>query len=105
MRKGLTFIIVLMAGMFILSCQSAKNDQEKSENVAVVVEKTIHIAGMHCDMCVASIEKGVGELEGIESVTASLNDSTAVVKFDESLIEMADIEKAIERRGYSVKKE
>jgi Cu+-exporting ATPase len=105
MKKGLTFLIVLLVGVFVLSCQSAKNGREKSDEPAVVVEKTIHIGGMHCDMCVASIEKGVGELEGIESVTASLNDSTTIVKYDESKVEMDDIENAIVRRGYTIKKE
>lgn len=104
MKKGLTFLIVVIAGIFFLGCQSANKNQEKPEE-AVVVEKTLHISGMHCDMCEASIEKGINELDGIESVQASWNDSTAIVKYDESVASMDDIEKAIERRGYSVKKE
>lgn len=103
MKKGLTFLIVLLAGLFALSCQSAKNDEGKSDEAAVVVEKTIHIGGMHCDMCEASIEKGINELDGIEHVEASWNDSITVVKYDESVTSMEDIEKAIEKRGYSVK--
>ena len=58
---------------------------------------------MHCDMCVASIKKGVTELDGVVSVEVSLNDSTAVVSFDKSKVEQAKIEKAIEKRGYSIK--
>ncbi|NIU01372.1 MAG: heavy metal transporter, partial [Nitrosopumilaceae archaeon] len=57
-----------------------------------MVEKTVHVGGMHCDMCEASIEKGINELEGIESVQASWNDSVAVVKYDESLASVEDIE-------------
>ena len=102
MKKGLAYLIVLIAGMFILSCQSAKNNQEESQ--AAVVEKTVHISGMHCDMCEASIEKGINELDGIEYVEASWNDSITVVKYDENVTSMEDIEKAIEKRGYSVKK-
>jgi copper chaperone CopZ len=54
-------------------------------------------------MCVQSIEKGVNQLKGIEFVKANLNDSTAKVKFDVSKTNIAEIEKAIEKRGYSVK--
>jgi len=102
MKKGLTFLIVVIAGIFVLGCQSANKNQEKPEE-AVVVEKTVHISGMHCDMCEASIEKGINELEGIEHVQASWNDSTAIVKYDESVTTMDDIQKAIKKRGYSVK--
>jgi copper chaperone CopZ len=52
---------------------------------------------------VASIEKGINQLEGIETVTASLSDSTAVVVFDESKSSLGQIEAAIESRGYKVK--
>ena len=45
----------------------------------------------------------VNELEGISFVKASLNDSTAIVKFDASKTDLAQIEKAIEKRGYKVK--
>lgn len=104
MKKGLTLLIVVIAGIFFLGCQSANKNQEKSGE-AVVVEKTVHISGMHCDMCEASIEKGINELDGIESVQASWNDSTAIVKYDESVTGMDDIQKAVEKRGYSVKSE
>jgi copper chaperone CopZ len=54
-------------------------------------------------MCVASVTKGVNELEGIESVVVSLNDSTAVVSFKSNKVELSQIEKAIEARGYTIK--
>ena len=106
MKKELIFLSVLITGLFFLGCQSTGNNQEKSgeSGEAVVVEKTFHISGMHCDMCEASIEKGINELQGIEHVQASWNDLIAIVKFDESVTKMDDIQKAIEKRGYSVKK-
>lgn len=102
--KKLIYLIVLMA---FVSCQSGnKNQNAKDEIVKApveVVETTINVGGMHCDMCVSSIEKGVNQLEGIEFVKASLNDSTATVKFDAKKTNLAEIEKAIEKRGYSIK--
>lgn len=99
----IVFVIVLM---ILVSCQPGSKNQatEQSATPAVeVVETTLNIGGMHCDMCVASIEKGVSELAGIEFVKANLGDSTAVVKFDASKIQLAEIEQAIEKRGYTIK--
>ncbi len=77
--------------------------EEPAAESAQIVETTINIGGMHCDMCVTSIEKGVNELDGIITVKASLNDSNAVVSYDAQKLDLAEIEKAIEKRGYAVK--
>ena len=99
-------IIYLLAILIFVSCQSGNKNKQEEKPVAEsaqVVESTINIGGMHCDMCVASVEKGVKELDGIVSVAVSLTDSTAVVSYDKSKVELAKIEKAIEARGYSIK--
>ena len=103
MRK-IFYLFVLLA---FVACQTGSKNQQSNENTknapAQIVETTINVSGMHCNMCVESIEKGVGQLNGIEYVKASLNDSTATVKFDASKTNEAEIEKAIEKRGYSIK--
>lgn len=100
-------LLLIIGILFFLGCQSGNKEKKQSDGTPIdtpmLVEKTVHVGGMHCDMCEASIKKGINELEGIESVTASWNDSVAVVKYDESLTTMTDIEKAIEKRGYTVK--
>lgn len=102
-----TKLLLMIGILFFLGCQSANKEKEDSEDTPIdtplLVEKTVHIGGMHCDMCEASIEKGINELDGIEHVEASWNDSITVVKYDENVTSMEDIEKAIEKRGYSVK--
>ena len=103
MMKNLFYLFILVA---FVSCQSGnKNVKEEKtgEQPVQVVETNINIGGMHCDMCVASVTKGVNELEGIESVVVSLNDSTAVVTYNANKVELAQIEKAIESRGYTIK--
>ncbi len=98
----LFYLTILFA---LVACQSGpKSQQQDTSAKAQIVETTIDVGGMHCDMCVKSIEKGVKELDGITSVKASLNDSIAVVKFDSSKTNLTEIQKAIEKRGYSVKK-
>lgn len=101
--KSLFYLFILLA---VISCQSGNKsakEEKTAEPQVQLVEATIQIGGMHCDMCVASVTKGVNELEGIESVVVSLNDSTAVVTFNENKVELAQIEKAIQNRGYSIK--
>ncbi|HSO89485.1 MAG TPA: heavy metal-associated domain-containing protein [Draconibacterium sp.] len=98
------FYLIIVLGM--VSCQSGnKNVQQEKTTTAPVqtVEATINIGGMHCENCVASVEKGVKALDGIESVTVSLNDSIAVVSFDGSKVQLTQIEEAIKSRGYSIK--
>jgi Cu+-exporting ATPase len=101
--KKLFYLLIILV---FASCQSGnKKVQEEKTTIepVQVVETTINIRGMHCENCVASVEKGVTELEGVVSVVVSLNDSNAVVSYDGSKVELAEIEKAIESRGYSIK--
>jgi Cu+-exporting ATPase len=98
-------LLLLFAIIGLISCNSgnekAATDSAKS---AEIVESTINIGGMHCENCVASVTKGINGLEGIENVVVTLSDSTAVVKYDVSKLELGAIEKAVEKRGYTVKK-
>jgi copper ion binding protein len=100
--KKLLFLIVIVA---FVSCQTGnkKAESKVSEIETVkVAESTVNIGGMHCANCVASVEKGINSLAGIESVAVSLNDSNAIVKFDASQTDLAAIKKAIEKRGYTI---
>jgi Cu+-exporting ATPase len=101
--KKVFYLLILLV---FVSCQSGnkniKEEKTVTEQVSVV-EATINIGGMHCENCVASVEKGVKALNGIESVTVSLNDSTAIISFDASKVELAQIEEAIKSRGYIIK--
>jgi copper chaperone len=99
-------LIYLLIILFFASCQSGNQkvqDEKSAKEPVQLVETTINIRGMHCENCVASVNKGVNELEGIVSVEVSLNDSNAVVAYDGSKVQLAEIEKAIESRGYSIK--
>lgn len=103
--KKLIYLFVILT---FVSCDSGNkntNPDKKATEPAEVVEIMINISGMHCDMCVVSIEKGINELTGIEYVKANLADSTVVIKLDVSKTNIAEIEKAIVKRGYRVKSE
>lgn len=96
--------VILLVVLF-MSCQQGKKQQDENSTVSTseLVKTTVLIGGMHCDMCVASVTKGVTELAGVDSVYVSLSDSNAVVLFDAEKTSVNDIEEAIIKRGYSIK--
>ena len=102
--KKLLILVLVISGFTACQSGNQRTTTEKQDKVPVqLVQTTIDIGGMDCDMCVKSVEKGVNELTGITSVAVSLNDSNAVVKYDAGRVQLAEIEKAIEKRGYKVK--
>lgn len=87
-----------------MACSSnEKKSETKTVNKAEIVEATIDIGGLHCNNCVASVEKGLKALDGIEKVVVTLEDSTAVVKYNVSAVDIEKIQKSIEKRGYTIK--
>lgn len=96
-------IIVFIAFAFVACSSGEKKTSDNASQNAEIVEATINIGGLHCENCVASVTKGINGLEGIENVVVTLADSTAVVKYDASKLELAEIEKTVVKRGYTVK--
>ena len=99
-------LFLLLSFIFILSCGQGNRPQDKTAtqaNEVSVQEDVLHIGKMHCEMCVASVEKGLKSVEGVEYVKVSLEDSTAIVRYDQSKSNHEDFKKAIEKRGYVLK--
>lgn len=99
--------IVFILGIFmIVSCgqgnKKQSDDKAPGQNAALT-EVTLNIGGMDCNMCVVSVTKGIEKVPGVESATVKLNDSTAVVRYDAAKTTLAEINKAVEKEGYSVK--
>lgn len=98
--KKLLYLIVLTG---FVACNSGTKKTTEVAPPAQLVESTIDIGGLHCDACVTSVEKGVNTLNGIETVKVTLEDSTALVKYNASAVSINEIEKSIEKRGYTIK--
>jgi len=62
---------------------------------------TIPIEGMTCASCVARIEKAVGKLEGISSVSVNLATEKADVDYDPARVRISSIKKSIIDAGYT----
>ncbi len=96
----------IMVFVFLASCQQGSNSsQDNSDKQATVElqEEVLNIGKMHCEMCVASIEKGLTSVEGVEFVKVSLDDSTAVVRYDSNKTNTDQFKEVIEKRGYVLK--
>lgn len=67
---------------------------------------TIQLETLTCPSCMLKIENAVKSLEGVdkESLNVSFNSSKVKVNFDDAKIAIKDIEDAIGKLGYEVKK-
>lgn len=61
---------------------------------------TLRVGGMTCGSCTSSVEKGVNELPGVNSVSVSLMMERVVVNHDPSKTSAEQIAEAIEDRGF-----
>jgi len=80
----------------------------KTEKQIIVVDKSnvqtveFSISGMTCASCEEHVNHEVNKLSGILKSTASYENENAIVEFDNSKTNIAEIEKAINGTGYSV---
>lgn len=49
---------------------------------------------------VNEVEKRIGEVPGVESVTVNFAAANATVRYDETQLEIADVKSAVRQRGY-----
>lgn len=101
----LTTIFFALSIALLTACSNSAKQPAEANSATVSsepVEITYHVEGMTCDHCEQSIQKGVNELPGIQSVAANHEDSTTVVIYDPSKTDEKAITAAIEKRGYTV---
>ncbi|MBN1511739.1 MAG: copper-translocating P-type ATPase [Phycisphaerae bacterium] len=63
---------------------------------------TLPVEGMHCASCVARIERNLSVLHGVERASVNLATEKATVDYLPGVITPADLQRAIERLGYTV---
>jgi len=62
----------------------------------------IHITGMTCTTCAATIEKGLAETPGVEQANVSFASEKAIVEYDPSKVDLTKIKDTISQIGYGV---
>ena len=60
-----------------------------------------HIDGMHCDSCAALIKETLEDTAGVRSADVNYGGKTAVVDFDQNVLQQTTIIKKIQDLGYN----
>jgi copper chaperone CopZ len=100
----------LISGMalfvFILTVSSCGrvNKAEKETVAEEALSMEVSIGGMTCLACEQTIQRKVGKLEGIKSVTASFTIGNAIIEYVPGKADTLKIKEAITGSGYTVKK-
>ena len=63
---------------------------------------TMKVQGMTCGGCVASVERVLRELDGVQKVDVSLEKGEASIAFDAARVQQEDLRAAVEDAGYDV---
>jgi copper chaperone len=67
-----------------------------------MAETEIKIEGMSCQHCVMAVKKQISSLPGIVKADVAIGE--AKVTYEEAKVSKTDMEKAIEKAGFTVKK-
>jgi copper chaperone len=104
-KQKMAFKLILIA--VILTAVSCSSNKGRNINAGMKTEPSVievSIGGMSCTDCEQTIQKRVGELEGIKSVRASWVAGSAVIEFFPDKVDSVKIRQAITGSGYTVKK-
>jgi copper ion binding protein len=63
---------------------------------------TLKIEGMTCQHCVMRVKKAVEQLPGVSQAEVAIG--AARITYDESRIKEQDLEQAVEKAGYKIRK-
>lgn len=102
-RNKLTTGLSFFAGVLLMiSCTGNKQEKPIDMGEASFIE--VNIEGMTCTGCEQTIQRRVGKLEGIKSVTATFTDGRAIIEYFPDVVDTLQIKDAITGSGYVVKK-
>ncbi|GAG35666.1 unnamed protein product, partial [marine sediment metagenome] len=73
-----------------------KTNSKKSDKAS------IHITGMTCTTCAATIEKGLSETSGVEQANVSFASEKASIKYDPTKVDLDKIKNTVSQLGYGV---
>jgi copper chaperone CopZ len=65
------------------------------------VKAELHIEGMHCDSCAIDIKETLELTAGVHKADVEFKRKTAIVDFDEGVVQQATLLKKIQDLGYT----
>ncbi len=63
---------------------------------------SLRVYGMTCALCSITIESSLEKMKGISNATVSYATEKAILEYENTMVQLADIKKAIEALGFSV---
>jgi len=70
--------------------------------LAATKTTTIHVKGMHCKMCSASVTKALKAVDGVQKVDVSFEKGTAIVDYDDQKVTEERLREVINSTGFQV---
>ena len=98
MKIRLFLAILLLAGA---ACNPKKPAQGTGESAAAV-NVELSVTGMSCMGCVETVRYTIAQIEGVDTVSVSLDSANALVTFNPGKTDTLSIRKAVELNGYKV---
>ncbi|NOQ27062.1 MAG: hypothetical protein GQ564_17000 [Bacteroidales bacterium] len=96
--------------LFAFACQNTpKETTEQAEETTETTEEVIvanaqkveiNIKGMTCTGCENAIQNAINEFEGVYSSKADFEKGIAILEFDSTKVDMANVKLAINDLGY-----
>jgi len=78
----------------------AKTTEHEADEGNTMKTSVIEVHGMVSVLSVDEVEKRIGDVPGVESVTVNYAAENATVRYDETRLEVADIKSAVRQRGF-----
>lgn len=100
MKKYRLFIVLSFCMVVMLAVSCGGNKQEKAQDPGEASLIEVKIEGMTCTACEQTIQRRVGKLEGIKSVTATFTDGRAVIEYYPGTVDTLKMKEVITGSGY-----
>lgn len=100
MKKYKAFIVLSFCMVIMLAISCGGNKQEKAQDQGEASLIEVKIEGMTCTACEQTVQRRVGNLEGIKSVTATFADGRAIIEYYPGTVDTLKMKDAITGSGY-----
>lgn len=91
-----------MPGLLVLMVDLLTVEKDGFAAMSETRQLTLPITGMTCANCVATVERNLKKVNGVQEVTVNLSSERATVIFDPALAKLPDLIGRVERAGYGV---
>jgi copper chaperone len=90
-----------VASKLALLPSASVSEEASSFKEVIQVEAEFHIEGMHCDSCATDIKETLEETAGVRKADVTFKRRTAIVNFDDDVVQQSTLIKKIQDLGYT----